>query len=104
MNSQFQVFVHGSGTLGRTPVAAFVVQYVAPHTGYGPIVAGPEGIWYMTLRPSFPTGQPGYKPVLYLPESRPVLDMSRPKFQTHTDIIAVAMHPPSELEVRELWP
>lgn len=89
MNSQFQVFVHGSGTLGRSRVAPFVAQYVAAHTGYGPITAdGDDGIWYLTLRPSYPIHAAGYKPVLYLPESRPVLDAERPKFQVHSPVFA----------------
>ncbi len=88
-NSQFQVFVNGSGTLGRNAVRPYVVQYVSPHTGYGPIVAGDEGVWYLTLRPSFPTKKPGYKPVLYLPESRPVLNMESRKFQIQSDRLDV---------------
>lgn len=73
--SQWQVFVGGSGTLGRRPVQGFVAQYVAPHTGYGPIAAGKQGLWYMTLRASGVTG------VNYLPESREALDTSLPKLQ-----------------------
>src|SRR5690349_1930971 len=75
VNSQWQVFVNGGGALGRKPVRPFVVQYVAPHTAYGPITAGPLGLWYMTLRPSLPTG------AQYLPELRDQLDMSLPKYQ-----------------------
>lgn len=74
-NSQWQVFVGGSGRLGHRPVQAYVAQYVAPHTGYGPIVAGEDGLWYFTLRPSAPTG------AKYLPESRDQLDMQLPKRQ-----------------------
>ena len=88
-NSQFQVFVNGSGKLGRADVRGFVVQYVSPHTGYGPITASEDGIWYLTLRPSFPTKKPGYKPVLYLPESRPVLASDSKKFQVHSEICDV---------------
>jgi hypothetical protein len=75
VNSQFQVFAQGSGMLGRRDVKPFTVQYVAPHTGYGPIVAGDTGIWYYTLRPSTPAG------ARYLPDQRGNLDMSRPKRQ-----------------------
>ena len=75
VNSQFQVFARGSGMLGRRDVKPFTVQYVAPHTGYGPIVAGDDGIWYFTLRPSTPSG------ARYLPDLRDALDMARPKRQ-----------------------
>lgn len=75
LNSQWQVFVGGAGMLGRKPVKPFVVQYVAPHTGYGPIIAGAEGLQYMTLRPSPQSG------ALYLPDSRVLLDFKAPKLQ-----------------------
>ncbi|MEI7783747.1 MAG: hypothetical protein WCK08_05130 [Betaproteobacteria bacterium] len=88
MNSQFQVFVHGKGWLGRKRIAPFVVQYVGPHTGYGPITTDGGDLWYLTLRPSYPTDQPGYKPVLYLPESRPVQDASARKFQVQSLVFA----------------
>ena len=79
-NSQWQVFVGGSGMLGRNPVQGFVVQYVAPHTGYGPIVAGEHGLWYLTLRPSAPAG------AQYLPESRDQLDRTSPKRQVTSSV------------------
>ncbi len=79
-NSQWQVFVGGSGTLGRNPVQGFVVQYVAPHTGYGPIIAGVHGLWYLTLRPSAPSG------AQYLPESRDQLDRTSPKRQVTSSV------------------
>jgi len=78
-NSQFQVFVGGSGTLGRRPVQGFVAQYVARHTGYGPIVAGDHGLWYLTLRPSAPSG------AQYLPDKRDALDMAAPKRQVTSE-------------------
>jgi len=74
VNSQFQVFINGAGQLGRRDVKPFVVQYVGPHTGYGPIVAGDEGIWYITLRPSAPSFG-----ALYLPDDRDAMDMRVPK-------------------------
>jgi hypothetical protein len=98
-NSQFQVFVKGSGLLGRKQVGAFVVQYVAPHTGYGPIVAGDDGIWYVTLRPSLPSDKPGYQPVLYLPEAMPVLERSSRKFQVHSDVRPPSDGPPQDTSI-----
>src|ERR1700720_1339702 len=75
VNSQFQVFAQGAGMLGRRDVKPFTVQYVAPHTGYGPIVAGDAGLWYFTLRPSTPSG------ARYLPDLRDSLDKTQPKRQ-----------------------
>lgn len=77
VGSQFQVVVAGSGSLGRNPIKPFVVHYVAPHTGYGPITAGEEGLAYLTLRPlTVPGGG-----AQYLPDSRDKLDLSLPKRQ-----------------------
>jgi hypothetical protein len=53
---QFQVFVGGGGRLGKTPVAGVLIQFVGPHTPYGPIVAGPDGIHYLTLRNGYDGG------------------------------------------------
>lgn len=49
--NQFQVFVGGSGSIGRHALAPVVVHYAGAYTGYGPLIAGPEGIRYFTLRP-----------------------------------------------------
>ena len=74
-NCQFQVFVRGAGLLGRRPVRPFTVQYVSAHTGYGPIVAQAEPLWYLTLRASALSG------AHYLPDERAGLDMTVPKRQ-----------------------
>ena len=81
-NSQWLVFVGGSGMLGRRAVQGYVAQYVAPHTGYGPIVAGEDGLWYFTLRPSAAAG------AKYLPESHDQLDMRLTKRQVTSPLFA----------------
>ena len=48
--NQFQVFVGGSGAIGAHALAPVVVHYAGAFTGYGPLVAGPLGIQYFTLR------------------------------------------------------
>ena len=48
--NQFQIFVGGSGSIGAHALAPVVVHYAGAHTGYGPLVAGPLGIQYFTLR------------------------------------------------------
>lgn len=63
---QFQVFVAGSGTLGRHSAQPFTLQYVDHHTGYGPIIAGPQGLSYFVLRAKTDSGtvyldRPGYR-------------------------------------------
>jgi hypothetical protein len=64
MENEFQVVVRGHGMFGRHPVRPFTVHYAGAHTGYGPIAAGAEGLWYFTLRPVMDAG------AHFLPESR----------------------------------
>src|SRR4051794_30692220 len=54
---QFQVFVAGSGMIGKHPIAPVTVHYSDGYTPYGPIVAGPEGITFFNLRSSGDSGQ-----------------------------------------------
>ena len=54
--NQFQVVMAGSGRLGSHEVATGSVHYAGAFTGYGPVVAGPEGLHYFTIRPVFETG------------------------------------------------
>ena len=66
---QFQVFVAGSGGLGRHAVGLTAVHYADHHTGYGPINAGPQGYSYFTLRARSDPGahylhRPGYREAL----------------------------------------
>ena len=50
--TQFQLFVAGSGTIGRRndPLLPLTVQYKDHHTAYGPVVAGPQGLSFVALR------------------------------------------------------
>jgi hypothetical protein len=54
--NQFQLFVEGTATMGRTEIGPVTVHYAGAYTGYGPLVAGPEGVKYFTIRPVFDTG------------------------------------------------
>ena len=54
--NQFQVVKHGSGTLGPHAIGPGSVHYAGAFTGYGPVVAGPEGLGYFTVRAVFETG------------------------------------------------
>lgn len=54
--NEFQVVVQGTAMLGRHPVRPYTVHYAGAYTGYGPLVAGPEGLAYFTMRAAFDTG------------------------------------------------
>src|SRR5688572_29489750 len=45
---QYQVFVAGSGKLGRNPVPLIALHYVDHHTAYGPIKASAHGLSFFT--------------------------------------------------------
>jgi hypothetical protein len=53
---QFQVFVDGEGTLGKTPLGPVSVHYASAYSPYGPLSAGKRGMTYLTLRNGFDPG------------------------------------------------
>jgi len=74
--NEFQVVVRGGGMLGRHAIAPITVHYAGAYTGYGPLVSGPDGLDYMTLRPAFDPGP------LYVDRDR--LELRKgPKVQLH---------------------
>jgi hypothetical protein len=54
--NQFQLFVDGSGTIGRTALRPYTAHYAGAFTGYGPLVAGPQGLKYFTFRTVYEIG------------------------------------------------
>ncbi|MGE4243114.1 hypothetical protein [Ramlibacter sp.] len=62
--NQYQLFVEGGGTIGRSPLSPVTVHYAGAYTGYGPLLSGPDGVKYFTIRAAFDTG------ALTLDESR----------------------------------
>jgi rubredoxin len=61
---QFQVIVKGDGVLGKHPLAMHDVHFTRAHTPYGPIVAGQQGLGFLTLRARWDPG------AQYMPQSR----------------------------------
>ena len=87
--NQFQVFVGGSGSLGRHALAPVLVHYAGAYTGYGPLLAGPEGIQYFTLRP---VCEAGFIPLAQRQEKM----IAGPKRHAQSEGIAVAS--PAEMQ------
>lgn len=56
---QFQVFTTGDGRVGTATVEPTFIHYADAYTPYGPIVAGPKGFRYLTVRVSSDPG-PNY--------------------------------------------
>lgn len=96
---QFQVFVGGGGRLGAHAVPHLAVHYASPHSGYGPLVSGDQGLAYLTLRAVGDTG------AWYLPEQREHLQLRIPKRQAHgapalaMDLASIAALAQPQLEV-----
>jgi hypothetical protein len=79
--NEFQVILSGAGTFGHEPVAAMAVHYAGAYSPYGPILAGPEGIGYLTLRASYDPGartMPAALPELRAAARRPRDMLSEP--------------------------
>ena len=79
LQHQFQVFIAGSGSLGKTPIHPLTVHYASPHSGYGPLISESDGISYFTLRAMSDTG------AWYLPEAREHLKTRIKKQQLHAE-------------------
>jgi hypothetical protein len=54
--NQFQVFVGGSGALGKRNLEPLIVHYTDAYTPYGPISSRAEGVRYLTLREEYDPG------------------------------------------------
>ncbi len=54
--NQFQVFVDGEGRIGTHSIGPITVHYAGAYSGYGPLIAGPQGVKYFTIRPVYETG------------------------------------------------
>jgi hypothetical protein len=67
--NQFQIFVSGTGSIGRNALPLVGLHYADRHTAYGPINAGPGGLGLFTLRAQSDPGaiylsQPGFRDFL----------------------------------------
>lgn len=76
--NQFQLVVAGGGMLGKHAVAPIAVHYSNAFSAYGPLAAGPEGLWYFTLRNGYDRG------AQYLPGARDVVKAARRRFRQAT--------------------
>ena len=81
---QFQLVAAGDGLIGRHKLAPFALHYTSPESGYGPIVSGPDGLSYFTLRAVTSKG------AHYLPESRSEMKPGLEKRQVTIDPPAVS--------------
>jgi hypothetical protein len=96
LTDQYQIAIAGSGRIGRHPIEPFSFHYASGHTGYGPVIAGPDGLSYMTLRPCMESG------ALYLAESRDqMLRVEKRNFHgkcTAQDLVTLAARRDSTME------
>jgi hypothetical protein len=90
---QFQIFIAGGGTIGRASANPVTVHYADHHTGYGPIVAGPDGLSYLTLRSRTDAG-------LVKLSTPDVRDRLRPTKRRHRTSDPIALSDPADLRAR----
>lgn len=94
---QFQVFIEGTGTIGRDTAGPIVVHYADHHTGYGPLIASELGMTYLTLRPKTDAGlvflrEPKVREKLQPTKrrhrmSKPVVLSTEPVLRNRTEVI-----------------
>ena len=58
--AQFQIFPAGYGTMGKGQVQPLMLQWKDHHTAYGPLVAGPHGLTFISLRNRIADSAPVY--------------------------------------------
>jgi hypothetical protein len=83
LEEQFQVVTRGSGVLGQHSISPLTVHYTSRESGYGPLVAGVEGLDYLTLRA---VTDPG---AWYLPDSRDRMRRSLKRHQVTLGPISI---------------
>jgi hypothetical protein len=74
--NQFQVFVHGSGRLGKHEIAPVTVHYTNAFSPYGPINSLADGLCYFTFRDDY---DPGAR---FLPEAIVELQKTKRRYAT----------------------
>jgi hypothetical protein len=94
-NAQFQIFVEGSAAFGSRNIRPLTVHFATHQTGYGPILSGPEGLNYITLRIATEFGAH----LVDNPEERTRMNPRIPRRQLTNEIGPLA--PGALLEIRE---
>ena len=83
LEEQFQVVTGGGGLLGKHDISPLTIHYASRESGYGPLVAGADGLDYLTLRA---VTDPG---AWYLPESREKMRRSLKRRQVKLGPISI---------------
>lgn len=89
--NQFQVIVGGGGRIGAHEVESLSIHYTNAFTAYGPLVSGPSGLAYLTLRNRW---DPGAR---YMPGARLELRAATPRVHREEVAGPVPTLPPDEL-------
>ena len=89
---QFQVFVKGDGKMASHDITGVCIQYTGYCTSYGPIIAGPNGLDYFTLRNNY------LAKAYFMPGAREELRTERKEHQEfeHREVFGDVEAPRSE--------
>ncbi len=89
---QFQLFVGGNGHIGTHLLDGLTVHYAGAYSPYGPIVSGPQGVQYVTLRRDWDRGaqwMPGAAPALRAMPNRKHITLTSQPLARCTDLQAL---------------
>ena len=92
---QFQIFVRGDGKMASHEITGVCIQYTGYCTSYGPIIAGPDGLDYFTLRNNY------LAKAYFMPGAREELRTERKEHQEfeHREVFGDVAAPRSEAEL-----
>jgi hypothetical protein len=79
--NQYQLIVGGDGRLGKHDLRAGIFHYTDAYTPYGPLVAGPEGLKFFTLRQNAYLGHhpmPGSRELMKQKAGRNLIAVAEP--------------------------
>ena len=95
---QYQVFVNGSGTFGKSAIGPLSVHYADRYTPYGPIRINGEGLSWYTVRLARDPG------AAYLPEARPLQAEKPGRTITHSADLPPVLDSRRQIPVMERHP
>jgi rubredoxin len=88
---QFQVIVSGGGVLGKHDLAIHAVHFARAHTPYGPIIAGKDGLGFLTLRATRDPGAQHFpaakEKLMSIPNRNPWQVTEAPRFEGSGEVV-----------------
>ncbi len=97
--TQFQIFPAGSGKMGKRDIRSLMVQFKDHHTAYGPIIAGAQGLSFVSLRVKIDESVPVY---VRSPDAREKLKPSKRR-NIFSEPLALSTEPVLQFRKEASW-